>query len=217
MSAVLTTGKKTAVKLSAEDQSAKAAAIQEWAKAQLSDDQGVIAKDKVVIVPTFKKTGKKWLPTDEVVTAYSNGTHGYMLVYGAFQAAASTSIGSMRWAFGNENSTATGNGNLTSAIVSGPLEWLQDEDAGFSAGDLLTGRIDTFYDVVAPNPNDDKQDLHYISADARRLGIPACDKDGQPIYSVKAYVSNLNAPKPTAIPIANRAQINLAIAAAAGK
>ena len=192
---------------------ARTAAIQEWAKAQLSDDQGVISKTQVVVIPQFKKKGQKWVPTEDVVTAHANGKTGYMLVMGTFSASSSANIGNLRWSANNNHSTSAGSGSLSSAIVPGNLEWLEE----FSAGSVLDGRIDTHYQIGATNPANEDQDKHYISADARKLDIPACDINGEVIYSVKIWQENLLAPKPQAIAIANVPQINLAIAAAGGK
>ncbi len=209
MSVVLNAGKKTAQVADP----ARTAAIQEWAKAQLSDDQGVISKTQVVVIPQFKKKGQKWVPTDEVVTPHANGKTGYMLVMGVYQASQSANIGNLRWAASNALNPTGGNGSLSSAVVPGTLEWLETMEAG----SLLDGRIDTHYQVGATNPANDKQDLHYISAEARKLDIPACDAQGERIYSVKIWEMDLSKPKPQAIAVANTAQINLAIAAQAGK
>jgi hypothetical protein len=213
MSTAVLNNKKTGAKASQVQDPARTAAIQEWAKAQLTDEQGVISKTHVVVVPQFIKKGQKWVPTDNVVTEHANGKTGYMLVMGAFQASSSSNIGNLRWSASNNHNTTAGSGNLSSAIVPGNLEWLAD----FQAGAIMDGRIDTHYQVGPTNPANEKQDLHYPSAQARELDIPACDIQGNPIYSVKIWEEDITKPKPQAIQIANMAQINAAIAASAGK
>lgn len=213
VTSVLGPKKNTGASASQVQDPARTAAIQAWAKEQLTDTDGVLSNTQVVVVPQFIKKGQKWIPSDNVVTEHANGKTGFMLVMGVFQASTSNNIGNLRWLASNAHNSTTGTGSLSSAIVPGNLEWLN----GFEAGSIMDGRIDTHYQVGATNPANEKQDLHYISAAARELGIPACDAQGNPIYSVKIWEEDITKPKPTAIPVANTAQINLAIAASAGK
>lgn len=183
----------------------KSAAIQKWAKGELAGDDGTISTTDVVVVPAFKKQGKNWVATGDFVNEHANGKTGWVLVMGAITSDAQQLN---RWTFGNAHSQASGERSLGTAIVSGSLDFLNT----LSAGALISGRLDRVYSTTPSNPNNLETDKHYISADAREMGLESKDKDGNIIYSFLALQENLNAPRPTQIQVANRQEINQAIA-----
>lgn len=180
---------------------ARLAAQQEWAKEQLGGEA-----DKVVILPVFKKQGKNWVATEEFVHEHANGKTGYVIAMGA----PSGNTTNLRWLAANSHNTS---GNLVTAIVPGSLEWLNTMEAG----NILSGRLDTYYTTQPSNAANLDQDVHYTSATARELGVAAKDAQGNVIYSYRFLQEDLSAPKPTPIAVANMKEINEAIAAFNGQ
>lgn len=183
---------------------ARLEAQQSWAKEQLTDKDGKLIRDKVVVVPLFEKKGKNWVPGTEVIRATRNPMFGSILIMGV-AGEASNNISSLRWGGGSNN--------LVTALEMGNVEYLAD----FEGGQLLDGRIDTAYQTFPTNLNDMDQDRHFINATARELNIPAVDEDGTVIYSVRFWQEDMAAVKPAMPKIGNMEEIQMQVAATKAK
>ena len=208
MATVKTAGARGAAPQKLANDPARLEAQQSWAKEQLTDKDGKLVRDKVVVVPLFEKKGTgakaQWVPSDEVIRATRNPMFGSILVMGV-AGNESNNISSLRWGGGSNN--------LVTALEMGSVEYLAD----FEAGQLLEGRIDTAYQTFPTNLNDMDQDRHFINATARELNIPAVDEDGTVIYSVRFWQEDLTEAKPKMPTIGNLEDIQLAVAGAKAK
>lgn len=206
MATITKTGAKGAQKQQIDNSPERLAAQQEWAKEQLTGADGKIATDKVVAVPIFVKKGAKWIPSDEVIRVSKNPLYGSVLLMGV-GGGESNNIASLRW----DNS---GGGNLVTALHMAKIEGNLED---FEAGDVLEGRLDSAYQEFPTNPNNEDQDVYYVNAKARELGIPACNEDGEKIYSIRFWQQDLSKPKMPAPKVANMQDIIMQIAANKGK
>lgn len=189
----LATGKNAAA------ETARKQAQAEWAQAQLGN-----STDKVVVVPVFELVGKKWNASEEIIRQGNNPEWGSVMLMAPFTYPGSSRATERRFA-GISNGGST---TPMSCLIS-----LKKENWGnYTAGELLTGRIDTEFTTKAPNPKNLDQDVYFINAEARAHNIPACDADGEIIYAVRYWENDLSQPKPAMIEVANREDILAQIA-----
>ena len=189
----LATGKNAAA------EAARKTAQALWAMEQLAG-----ATDKVVVVPVFEQVGKNWKPTDEIIRQGNNPEWGSVMLMAPFTYPGSSRATERRFA-GISNNAAT---TPMSCLIS-----LKKENwENYTAGQLLTGRIDTEFTTKAPNPKNLEQDVYFINADARANNLPACDADGELIYAVRYWENDLSMSKPAMIEVANREDILAQIA-----